>query len=198
MGNKSRKTIITILVLVAGLVLVSTMGITAEVAQKPRVPAICIQCHTPDPKILRGVLGAVAGKAKTIQVNIGAAVWVAKWDDGTQLVGAESFGRIPAAREIALHVTEKAGELYASKVSVKQPMELPAEKLIKTERLARLVEKGPVRGNFVLVDSRPVPRYHEGHIPGAIGIFDGDFDKHVDKLPKEKDKLLIFYCGGVT
>ncbi|WP_176719923.1 rhodanese-like domain-containing protein [Desulfuribacillus alkaliarsenatis] len=50
--------------------------------------------------------------------------------------------------------------------------------------------------DFVLVDSRPAARYHEGHINGAINIPDADFDKLKDLLPEDKDKKLIFYCGG--
>ncbi len=182
----------------AGLFLLGTSAMAAEVAQKPKIAPICKQCHQPDEKILRGVLGGVSGKAKTIQVNIGAASWLAKWEDGTQLVGAESFGKIPKEKEIAVYITEKDGALYASKVSVKQPAKVAAEKLIKTEEVAKLVEMGVEKGNFLVIDSRPAPRYNEGHIPTSISIYDAEFEKHVDKFPKEKDKLLIFYCGGPT
>ena len=50
---------------------------------------------------------------------------------------------------------------------------------------------------MVLVDSRPKrKKYDQGHIPGAISIPDMAFDKMTDQLPAEKDKLLVFYCGG--
>lgn len=185
-------------VALAGLLLIGTSVMAAEVAQKPKIAPICKQCHQPDEKILRGVLGGIAGKAKTIQVNIGAASWLAKWEDGTQLVGAESFGKIPKEKEIAVHITEKDGALYASKVSVKQPAKVSAEKLIKTEEVAKLVEMGAEKGNFLIADSRPALRYNEGHIPTSLSLYDADFDKHGDKLPKNKDTLLIFYCGGPT
>ncbi len=197
MGNKRRITIITIL-MVTGLFLLGTMGITAEVAQKPKISPICKQCHQPDEKILRGVLGGVSGKAMTIQVNIGAASWLTKYDDKTELLGAESFGKISKDKEIAVHIIEKEGVLYAAKVSVKQPAKVPAEKLIDVEALSKLVDKGTLKGNFLLVESRPAARYHEGHIPTSISIYDADFDKLADKLPKEKDRMLIFYCGGPT
>lgn len=188
-------------VLVTGLILLSgIVPLSSAVAQteKPKIAPICKQCHTPDEKILRGVLGGISGKAKTIQVNIGAASWLAKWDDGTELVGAESFGKIPKEKEIAVHITEKDGALFVKKVSVKQPAKVPAEKLIKVEEVAKLVELGVEKGNFLIIDSRPAPRYHEGHIPTSISLYDADFDKLVDKLPKEKDRMLIFYCGGPT
>lgn len=182
------------------LAIILTSFILTEVfaADKPTISPICKQCHQPAEKVLRGTLGGVSGKAKTIQVNVGAMSWLAKWDDGTQLVGAESFGNIPKEKEIAVHITEKDGSLYAAKVSVKQPAKVPAEKLIKIEEVAKLVGIGIEKGNFLVVDSRPAPRYNEGHIPTSISIYDAEFEKHTDKLPKEKDKLLIFYCGGPT
>ncbi|MDP1652404.1 MAG: rhodanese-like domain-containing protein [Rhodocyclaceae bacterium] len=53
--------------------------------------------------------------------------------------------------------------------------------------------KGPV-----LIDSRPTkPRYDIGHIPGSINLVDPLFDKQVDKLPKDKNREIIFYCQGL-
>jgi rhodanese-related sulfurtransferase len=54
----------------------------------------------------------------------------------------------------------------------------------------------PLPGDVVLVDSRPVRKFDEGHIPGSINLPDTQFDKLVDRLPAEKGKELIFYCGG--
>jgi rhodanese-related sulfurtransferase len=50
----------------------------------------------------------------------------------------------------------------------------------------------------VIIDSRPAARFIDGSIPGAINIYDAEFDKHIDKLPSDKNKLLIFYCAGPT
>jgi hypothetical protein len=193
---RKRFIVLTIAVMMtAGLFLLNS---TATAQKKPKITPMCAQCHQPDEKILRGALGGVSAKAMTIQVNIGAAAWLTKYDDKTGLIGAESFGKIAKDGAIAVHIIEKDGVLYATKVSVKQPVKVPEEKLIKVDELAKLVALGPEKGNFVLADSRPGPRYHEGHIPGSISIYDAEFEKHIDKLPKEKDKLLIFYCGGVT
>lgn len=55
----------------------------------------------------------------------------------------------------------------------------------------------PTRDDVTIVDSRPARKYDEGHIPGAISIPDTFFAKKVDLLPKDKNQLVIFYCGGV-
>ncbi len=56
----------------------------------------------------------------------------------------------------------------------------------------------PMPKNVVVVDSRPYKvKYTKGHIPGAINISFSEFDKKADLLPKDKNSLLIFYCGGL-
>lgn len=56
----------------------------------------------------------------------------------------------------------------------------------------------PPRKDVVIVDSRPAARrYDVGHIPGALNIPDTQFDKFKHLLPEDKNKLLIFYCGGL-
>ena len=55
----------------------------------------------------------------------------------------------------------------------------------------------PQSEGVTIIDSRPYkPKYIKGHIPTAINLPDAQFDKLTDKLPKDKDDLLIFYCGG--
>ena len=51
--------------------------------------------------------------------------------------------------------------------------------------------------DMVLIDSRPKrKKFDKGHIPTAVSIPDSQFDKSNDQLPKDKNKLLVFYCGG--
>lgn len=48
-----------------------------------------------------------------------------------------------------------------------------------------------------IIDSRPAARkFDPGHIPTAMNLHDGDFDKLADQLPQDKNTLLIFYCEG--
>ena len=56
----------------------------------------------------------------------------------------------------------------------------------------------PMAENVMLIDARPYkPKYIQGHIPMAVSIPDSQFDKMTDKLPADKNSLLIFYCGGL-
>ena len=59
--------------------------------------------------------------------------------------------------------------------------------------------KVPMPEDVLIIDARPKrAKYDKGHIPGAISIPDSQFDKMTAKLPKDKNALLIFYCGGAT
>lgn len=56
----------------------------------------------------------------------------------------------------------------------------------------------PPSEDVMIIDARPAkPKYVRGHIPTAVSIPNTQFDKMVDKLPKNKNALLIYYCGGL-
>ena len=61
--------------------------------------------------------------------------------------------------------------------------------------MEKLVAQGPEKGKYLLIDARPAPRFMEGAIPTAINIPFVAFDKMVDRLPKDKSTLIIYYCG---
>lgn len=49
-----------------------------------------------------------------------------------------------------------------------------------------------------IIDARPAARkFDPGHIPTAINIPDSQFEKMIDRLPKDKNTVLIYYCDGV-
>ena len=52
------------------------------------------------------------------------------------------------------------------------------------------------KADIVLIDSRPERTVEKGGIPGAINIPDNKFD--AAKLPADKAKQLIFFCGGLA
>lgn len=179
----------------AGSLLFAIPAIAQQAApQKPTLLKPCSQCHAPAEKVLRGTIGNISNRAETFAINTGA-VWTVKFDDSTKLTGwGQALTKIPKEKEVAVTYVEKDGQLYAKAVSVKQPAVIPPDKLMSTAQMIDHVQKG----DAVIVDSRPAARFYEGAIPGAINIYDAEFDKHVSKLPADKSKLLIFYCAGAT
>jgi hypothetical protein len=176
------------------LLLPATWVVAQEQPVKPQILAPCKQCHAPDAKLLRGTLGNLSQKAEIFSINAGA-LWNIKFDDNTKLIGWNApIDKIPRDKEIAVTFVQKGGEVYAQSISVKPPARIPPEKLLNVDQVAEHVEKD----DAVIIDSRPAARFIDGSIPGAINIYDAEFDKHIDKLPNDKNKLLIFYCAGPT
>ncbi len=190
--TRTISSLIRLLLIAAGVFLLSSTGMAQQGKQKILAP--CKQCHAPDEKLLRGTIGNISQKAEAFSINAGA-VWNVKFDDNTKLIGwRDPIDKIPKEKEIAVAFIERNGEIYAQSVSVKPPARVPADKLVTVDVVAEHVEKG----DAVIIDSRPAARFFEGGIPGAINIYDAEFNKHVDMLPKDKNQLIIFYCAGVT
>jgi 3-mercaptopyruvate sulfurtransferase SseA len=65
--------------------------------------------------------------------------------------------------------------------------------------LVQQYAKVPQPEGAMIIDSRPCkPKFVQGHIPTAVNIPDSQFAEMTDKLPQDKNTLLIFYCGGPT
>jgi rhodanese-related sulfurtransferase len=80
-------------------------------------------------------------------------------------------------------------------------------RFIPARELKAMLDRGE---DLVLVDARDEEWYRAGHIPGAISIpaedaplaaVDVRWPKrllHPERLPADRGRLLVFYCGGPT
>jgi len=188
--------------LALGAALLATAALAAE---KPVIAKVCTNCHQPQAGSLRGYFDNVAFKSKSIQLRMDDAVEIVAFDpatlevlEGARKEPAEYLRQVKKQHEIRIAYAEKDGHKVATAVSLKQPMKVPAEMIITTAELEKLVAAGPEKGNYTLIDSRPPPRFQEGFIPTASNLPFPSFDKLVDKLPADKGRLLVFYCAGAT
>jgi rhodanese-related sulfurtransferase len=177
----------------------------AAPAGKPRMPQVCGTCHTVNANELRGVFENVAFKSQAIQLKIDGATEIVRFDEATLKVvdgGAPQAGEtlrdVAKGREARIEFVEKNGVKTATLISFKGPIKIAPEKLVGYAEVAKLVAQGPAKGNYTLIDSRPLPRFQEGAIPTAVNLPFPAFDKFVDRLPPDKTRLVIFYCAGVT
>lgn len=172
---------------------------------KPSMPAVCGTCHKPEPNIIRGYFDGVAFKSNSIQLNLAPAVEIVKFDvksikvnDAGEAKNAEFLRTARKGHEALIEFSEKDGVKFAKEISFKGPIKIAQEKLIFLPEVEKLVAMGPDKGNVALIDSRPLPRFQEGTIPGAINLPFPTFDKMLDRLPKDKSRLVVFFCAGVT
>jgi hypothetical protein len=134
-----------------------------------------------------------------MQIGVGKAAWLFHFDDKTTYQNVPGVAKLKKNKETAVTFDKRDGRLYAAKVAVKPKFEVPQEQLVDTAFILDLIKKSPADGDYVLVDARPGPKFHEGHIRYARSMPLFAFDKLSDKvLPAKKDALLVFYCGGVT
>ena len=178
----------------------------APAKAKPPQPAMCAACHTLEPNQVGGYFESAAFKSQAMQIDVGAAMpQILRFDPKALKVidaGVEKqpeFLRDAKKRhEVQVTYVEKDGVKVASEIRFKGPAKIDPANLIDYAGVAKLVAEGPARTNYTLIDSRPLPRFQEGAIPTAIHLPFIGFDKFVDRLPKDKSQLVVFYCGGIT
>ncbi|MDA3970338.1 MAG: rhodanese-like domain-containing protein [Desulfobulbaceae bacterium] len=142
----------------------------------------------------KGKIVGKSNKAKQISMAVGAGADIRNimltFDDSTKGVehAVKGHGAI-------VHYEMRNGKPFATLVKAKLAA-LPAGSTeIDVAGVNQLIN---ANSNFVLIDSRPGQRYAESHLPTAISIPVCSMQELIDLLPKDKDQLLVFYCGGRT
>ena len=173
-------------------------------APKATSPKICMNCHQPMAGSIRGYFDNVAFKSTSIQLAIDDTKEIVRFDPKTLKVTdadvqkpAEALREARKGHETRIAYVEKDGQKWATEVILKGPVKVAKEDLVNFEFVRKQVEKPDA--NVVLIDSRPLPRFQQGTIPGAINIPYPAWDKVAAKLlPADKSKQLVFFCQGVT
>jgi len=189
--------------LTAMLLALAAGGVLAQAAPKPSQPAVCNNCHQPAPGQVSGYFENVAFKSQAIQLGIDANREIVRFDPKTLKVIDAGEAKTPdhlrevrKGHETRISFVEKDGQKWATEVRFKGPVKVAKEDLVDYAYVKKLVDQGP--GNFALIDSRPLPRFQQGTIPGAINVPYPAWDKVVNRLPADKNTLLVFFCQGVT
>ncbi|MEZ0343506.1 MAG: rhodanese-like domain-containing protein [Caldimicrobium sp.] len=180
--------------LIGGAFLISQGLSSQDTPQFPTIHKSCALsgCHSPAPSEFRGNTFSVSGKAEIIQIDTGKIIEV-KFDDNTKVVNwNQPLNKLGRGTPIKIVYTQRDGKYYATLVAVKPPMSVPPHQRVSLEEMKRIW----ANKEGLIVDARPAPKYAEGHIPGAINIFMAEMEKHLDKLPKDKNALIVFYCEG--
>jgi hypothetical protein len=176
-------------------------AISAKAPQTPQMQSKrCLNCHNNYKgveDIITGNFKSRSNKAKSIQVRIDKRMQVVKYTPETTVKNVPSIKSLKAPMTIKVHYKKVGSDLVATEIVVKPKMEVPKEQLMSVKELEKLVAQGPEKGGYTLVDSRPGIKYKAGHIPTSISIPFPKMKQMKDKLPKDKDRLLIFYCEGM-
>jgi len=145
--------------------------------------------------VYKGVIGDVSKKAKSISINVGpegkTESMLVLYDDKTAGI---DFAKKGDSVTIAYEMRDQVAHAISIKPNLAKLPDGVTE--IKTVELQGLVAK---KADMLLADCRPEARYAQSHLPGAVSIsVDKLAKEQAAALPKEKDRLLVFYCGGPT
>jgi len=140
--------------------------------------------------------GKVAGfskRAQTIFLTVGSGANAqtvrVKFDDATKGVDEIAEGHF-----VTIDYELRGDEAYATSIQQNKATLPEGVTNIDTDELLRLMQE---RAAFVLVDPRPMDRYKQSHLPGAVSIsIDLSEQQQSELLPKDKNTLLVFYDGG--
>jgi len=186
-------------ILTATLLLCALPNAWAAVDTSPIVQNNCMNCHQNFGKMKNVIAGNLSGKsmkANSIQMKIGSRLEMVKFTPETKISNIPDMKSLKGGMAMRVHYELKGSDRVATKIVVKPKIKVPPEQLINVKELTKLIEMGPEKGAYTLVDSRPGPGYLKGHLPTAISIPFPKMKEMLDKLPKDKDRLVIFYCQG--
>jgi rhodanese-related sulfurtransferase len=176
----------------------------AAPAAKPTQPAVCGTCHKPEPNTVAGYFDNVAFKSQSIQLDLAGTKEIVRFDpkslkviDAGDAKPVDQLREIKKGHEARIVYAMKDGEKWATTINFKGPIKTPPAQLVSYEQVAKIVAEGDKAG-AVLIDSRPLLRFQEGTIPGAINLPYPSWDKFVGRLPQDKSRPIVFFCQGVT
>ncbi len=164
---------------------------TGKQAAKAPAPAAQKQ----QANVYKGKVVGKSNKAKSISIKFGkgdkAKTVMVKFDDNTKGVEHAVKGH---AAIIAYEM--RNGEPWATVIKPKLAKLPEGVTEIKTPDMMKLMQS---KEDFLLIDARPGKRYAAGHMAGAVSLSVPDYKaKAASVLPKDKDRHLVFYCGGPT
>ena len=188
------------LAMVLGVTFSFAAGALAEAPKpNPMLTKKCLRCHgdvAKEENVLTGEFQSRSNKAKSIQVQVNDTMQVVKFTDDTDVDNVENIKALKKPIPVKVYYEIKDGDMVATHIVAKPVIKVPENQLVDVKAMEKYVAEGPEKGNFTLVDSRPPVAFQEGHIPGAVSIPFPKLLDLADRLPKDKNKLIIFYCGG--
>jgi len=170
-------------------------GCSTNVSQTAPSAKPAAEAQKKSPTVYTGPIVGKSNKAKTISITVGtgadAKTMMVRFDDKT--VGMEHAQKGEAA---IINWEQRGDDKFATVIKPKLAKLPEGVTEMKVEELHQLISDNV---SLTLVDARPESRFNQAHLPGAVSIPVPKLkEMKAEALPKDKDGLLVFYCGGYT
>lgn len=176
-----------------------TLLASQSLARETMAP-ICAECHQNDSQTIWGTLVPGSQTDMSVKVQAGNDVWDVRYDKNSKLKKMATAKDLADEKAVRiLYRSESGGSVYAEEMSYKPNYKFKnPEDIITVNEVAELLKKDPKEGNYVIVDARGYDNYIEGHLPNAILIPHYRFQAFKDRMPANKDTLIVAYCRGYS
>ena len=183
--------------LIMAMIAVFVISNSAGATGRERISAICAECHKIEPGTIRGLVKTGSQGEDSFIVQAGKDAWNVRYDSNTKLNKFESVKQLGNEEAVLVKFREKDGAAYAEEISYKPSLAfIPADKVIELDELSSLLKKDSKKANYMLLDVRGVADFNEGHLPKAVSLPFYRFNHFKDRLPKDKNTLIVTYCNG--
>jgi hypothetical protein len=171
-------------------------GWSAPAAAEVMAQKKCLKCHgefKDMANVVAGEFQSRSNKAQSISVELeDGKIQVIKFTPQTEVHNVEGVKKLKKPIPVLVAFEERGRDLVATEITAKPVIQVPDSQQVSVQEMAALTK----RPDVTIVDSRPPIRYQEGHIPGAVMMPFPKMPEMMDKLPRDKDAPIVFYCGG--
>lgn len=194
-----------VLSIFALLIAAAVLAVTAEDSQamngKSKIQPLCAQCHKADDNTIWGtVVPGSQFNGNSFKVQAGGTVWDVSYDKSTKMKKMRTAKELPDNEGVRIKIASvKGNQVYAEEVSYKPSYKFrDPDDIISVGEVVELLKRKPKDGDWMLFDSRGYDNYIEGHLPNAVLLPYYEMGAYMDRLPKDKDTLIVSYCRGGT
>lgn len=160
----------------------------------------CTNCHQSDGDTIIGTIVPGTQTDTTVEVTTGNKIWKVRYDKQSKLDSFLSARELRDEKAVFVEFSkESGGGVYAEEMSYKPSYNFHSlDNVITMSEVGQVLEKSPEEGNYMIVDARGYDNFIEGHLPNATLIPYYRLSEFKDRLPADKNTMIIGYCRGFT
>jgi hypothetical protein len=158
----------------------------------------CAGCHQQSAGEIWGTLVPGSQADDSFKVQNGKEIWMVRYDKASKLDKMATVRDLADEKAVRIKFKAEGGQkVYAEEMSYKPNYGFKnPEDIITINEVVELLKKSPDEGNYVIFDSRGYDNFIEGHLPNAVLLPHYQFQEYKDRLPADKNTLIVAYCRG--